>query len=255
MSMGPVEASMEFGNLALGLMSVFQGRRHNVGHTGGGTMIAGKGGVEVIVGALKEIFKSYGIGHYDETEVSKLFYTGLTSEERQLWTALLAQLSEEERKTLNLIIYLMQRDVEIHEVPAKKADGSVDKERPPTKVTKPVGEDVRLKFMKEIAADVKAFGDEGPQKVAAMLRANEYIGESSAIKRYQATLKRVIDQIGAFLERIQTESATPVPMNLFTRITRAGVVGPKLKNPEPLLQGDGASNAIKRMLGMRTRRN
>lgn len=256
MVMGPIEAGMEVSNLALGLMSVMQGRRHGVAGAGG-AVIGGKGAMEVIVEALKQIFKAYGIGHYDETEVAKLVFTGLNFEERKYWTALGKELTEGERKTLNLVIYLMERDTETHDVHPKKADGSTDKDKPATKVTKFVGDDPRIKFMKTLCADVKAAGDEGPRAVAEMLRDNEYIGDSSAIKRYQAMLSRVLDECNAFLIRKEVEIDTPVPMNLFTRVMRGGMMGPTLKTPEPLFQEslltkEGWINTFKRAIGKRT---
>lgn len=258
MTMGPVEAGMEFGNLALGLMGVMQGRRNRNMHGTGGTVIAGKTMTEVLVEAIKSILKASGVGHYDEAEVSKLCYTGMNAEQRRHWTALMSKLNEDERKTLNLMVYLMERDTETHEIPAKKPDGSHDKDKPGTKVTKHVGDDPRLKFMTEICADVKHYsegGADGAATVAQMLRDNEYIGASSAIKRYQAKLASVMQQIDDFIAHLEEGFDTPVPMNIFKRTIRLGMIGPRLIKPEPILQGDGIGNAIKRMAGMRTRRN
>lgn len=254
-AMGTGEKILEMSNLAASLLTLFQGRKggHVTGHGGASTA---KGGIEVLTEALKGMLKTFGVGNYDEAEYAKL-YGELSYEDQREWTALFSEFTHDERKSLQLLIFLMEPRMETEHVPAVTGkDGVVSK--PESTISRPVkDENVRLEFMRSTIASVRAHGDGGARAVADMLRTNELVGDGSAFAKFKETRHNVVAEFTRQLALFNAFAVKPVPMSIVGRFFNLLLIGPK-KVPEPIFQNDGWKSILNiplRMLGIRTTRS
>ncbi len=249
--MGTGEKFLEIGNLVASVMTLLQGRKG--GHSAGaGPSGASKGSTEVLTEAVKGMLKAFGVGNYDEAEYAKL-YGALSYEEQKVWTELFAEFSHDERKALQLLIFLMEPNMETEHFSAVTGkDGVVTK--PESTIMRPVkDENVRLDFMKRTIESIRAHGEGGAKVVADMLRTNELVGDGSAFVKFKETRQKVIAEFTKQLARLNTFAEKPVPMSLIGRFFNLLLIGPK-KVPEPIFQNDGAKSFLNiplRMLGIR----
>ena len=252
-AMGTGEKILELSNLAASLLTFMQGRKAGHGTGASSSSAAPKGGIEVITEAIKGMLKAFGVGNYDEAEYGKLFGQ-LSYEDQREWTALFAELTHDERKSLQLLIFLMEPRMETEHVPPIIGKDKVIT-KPESTITRPVkDENVRLQFMQSTIASIRAHGDGGAKAVAGMLRTNELVGDGSAFAKFKETREKAFNEFKHQLALLTNFADKPVPMSLIGRFFNLFLIGGKV--PEPIFQGDGLiKKPLLRMLGIRTQRS
>lgn len=248
---------IEVFDIGIGLLNLFKGSGGKSNNAGTSSDSSKKGSAEMIVEGIKMALRSFGVGNYDEAEFTKLFGQ-LTTSEKSDWTKLFHELQIEERKALQLLIFLMdsENEFETEEITEVKGkDGAVIQ---PSKIIKrPIPDkNIRIEFMRGIIRTINENGDDGPKIVAEMLRTNQLVGSESTFKRFKETREKFIATFNLYLAKLNEiipDRKIPVSMNLVSRFFNHMIIGPK-EIPESIFQDDGwFKNPILRMLGIQTK--
>ena len=104
--------------------------------------------------------------------------------------------------------------------------------------------------MRSLLTTMSELGVNGHKKVAEMLRTNQIVGDKSILARIAEKKNSYKSSAQSYFAR----KSQPVPVNIISRGFNSILAGGG-ENAEPIFQGDGVINTIRRIFGMKTKRS